>query len=114
IAVFPGSENFMLDGLREGGAGCITATGNANARSIRRLYDAWRNGDDQADEFNQHVISVRNTIAKYPLVPALKFLAFSASKDPAWRAVMPPMLPMTDAEGEALRAALDAAGYEGA
>ena len=30
FAVFPGSEVFLLDGLRKGGVGCITATGNVN------------------------------------------------------------------------------------
>src|SRR5712691_6616814 len=30
FAVFPGSEVFLLDGLRKGGGGCITATGNVN------------------------------------------------------------------------------------
>jgi len=112
IAVFPGSENFMLEGLRAGGVGCITATANSNAKSIRRVYDAWGDGSDQVDEVNEGIVAVRNAIGKYPLVPALKFLTSTLRKDPAWRAVMPPMLPMSDADGQALIEALRQTGYD--
>ena len=41
LAIFPGSEVFLLDGLRAGGAGCITATSNVKRgrgpRDLRRL-----------------------------------------------------------------------------
>lgn len=114
IGVFPGSENFMLDGLRAGGVGCITATANANAKSIRKVYDAWRDGNAQADEDNQRIVAVRNAIGQYPLVPALKFLAGAFRNDPAWRAVMPPMLPLSDADGKALLDALREAGHDAA
>src|SRR5437899_6555547 len=36
--VFVGSEKFLLANLREGGAGCITATANLNARAIARAF----------------------------------------------------------------------------
>ena len=42
--VLSGSETFLLDNLRHGGGGCITATGNVNARRIRAVYDAYRGG----------------------------------------------------------------------
>lgn len=112
IGVFPGSENFMLDGLRAGGVGCITATANANARSIRKVYDAWRSENVEVDEYNRQIVAVRNAIGKYPLVPALKFLTATFRNDPAWRAVMPPMLPMSDTDGKALLEALREAGHE--
>ena len=48
--VLSGSETFLLDNLRHGGGGCITATGNVNARRIRAVYDAFtsdvRSGTD--------------------------------------------------------------------
>ncbi|MGE5269201.1 MAG: dihydrodipicolinate synthase family protein [Thiohalocapsa sp.] len=42
FSVFPGSEVFLLDGLRKGAVGCITATGNVNAAGIRKVYENWR------------------------------------------------------------------------
>ena len=44
LAIFPGSEVFLLDGLRAGGAGCITATSNVNAAGARAIFDAWEGG----------------------------------------------------------------------
>jgi len=112
FAVFPGSETYMLKGLNSGGAGCITATANANAGAIRAVYDAWRRGDDTTDSLNEGMVAVRTAIAKYPLVPALKYLAARFYSDPAWRAVRPPMLPLSDAEGADLLQRLEDAGFE--
>lgn len=111
FAVFPGSEIYMLQGLKAGGAGCITATANANAAAIRGVYDAWSRGDGDTDSLNQRVVAVRTAIAKYPLVPALKFLASRFHQDPAWRNVRPPMLPLSDADGADLLKRLEEAGY---
>lgn len=113
FAVFPGSETYMLKGLNMGGAGCITATANANAGPIRAVYDAWRRGDDATDSLNERMVAVRAAIAKYPLVPALKYLASGFYRDPAWRSVRPPMLPLADAEGADLLQRLKGAGFEG-
>jgi 4-hydroxy-tetrahydrodipicolinate synthase len=51
VAVFPGSETFLVQGLAACGAGCISATVNINAGGIRAVYDgvkalmAVRSGD---------------------------------------------------------------------
>jgi 4-hydroxy-tetrahydrodipicolinate synthase len=111
FAVFPGSETYMLQGLRSGGAGCITATANANADAIRRVYDAWRQNHDTTDALNERIVAVRTAIAKYPLVPGLKFLASRFYNDPAWRSVRPPMMPLSDADGADLLQRLESAGF---
>lgn len=112
LAVFPGNETYMLEGLERGGAGCITATANANAAAIRGVYDAWRSQGGDLGALNEKMVAVRATIAKHPLVPALKFLASVGYGDPAWRAVRPPMLPMSDAGGEALLESLRGVGFQ--
>ncbi len=111
FAVFPGSETYMLQGLRSGGAGCITATANANAGAIRRVYDAWRQSDDTTDTLNERIVAVRTAIANYPLVPALKFLASKFYHDPTWRSVLPPMMPLSDADGADLLKRLESVGF---
>ncbi len=113
FAVFPGSETYMLQGLRAGGAGCITATANANAHAIRSVYDAWQKDDGETDALNERIVAVRTAIAKYPLVPALKFLASGFRQDPSWRRVRPPMLPLSHAEGADLLKRLEDAGFNG-
>ncbi|MEL6873828.1 MAG: dihydrodipicolinate synthase family protein, partial [Pseudomonadota bacterium] len=43
--LFPGSEGFLLKGLRQGAAGTISASANINARAMRQVYDAFMNDD---------------------------------------------------------------------
>ena len=44
--MFAGSERFLLDTLRWGGDGCISATVNVTARQTREVYDLWVAGED--------------------------------------------------------------------
>jgi 4-hydroxy-tetrahydrodipicolinate synthase len=89
FATFPGSEVFLLDGLRNGGAGCITATGNVNVAMIRELFDTWR--DDGADDLQARITAIRKTIQAYPMVPALKAIVAAGRNDPEWATVRPPL-----------------------
>ena len=43
--VFPGSETFLLQGMRAGGVGCISATANVNPGAIARLFATWQAAD---------------------------------------------------------------------
>ena len=47
--VFAGTERFLLDTLRWGGAGCISATVNVTARQSRDVYDLWAARRGRAD-----------------------------------------------------------------
>src|SRR5438270_10737645 len=46
--VFAGSEAFLLDNMRHGGKGRITATGNINPGAINELYENWRGANADA------------------------------------------------------------------
>src|SRR5258705_605854 len=46
--VFAGSEVFLLDNMRGGGKGCITATGNINPGAIDKGFRNWRGPDADA------------------------------------------------------------------
>jgi 4-hydroxy-tetrahydrodipicolinate synthase len=109
FAVFPGSEVFLLDGLRAGGVGCITASGNVNVPGIRKVYENWQTA--QADQLQADITRVRMTIQKYPMVPALKRIVAHFHNDEAWAAVRPPMERLSDAQSKALIADLEAIGY---
>jgi 4-hydroxy-tetrahydrodipicolinate synthase len=109
FAVFPGSEVFLLDALRRGGAGCITATGNINVRGIARLYANWRGS--RADALQAEVTTVRKTMQAYPMVPALKRVVAHFHNDPAWAAVRPPLVPLDAARSSALIADLAKIGF---
>ena len=102
LAIFPGSETFLLRGLQAGGAGCITASANVNAAPTRQVFDAWERDSDEQGSLNERVVAVRRTIEAHPMVPALKYITAHYRGDPAWREVRPPLLSLSEPTGEAL------------
>ena len=113
LAIFPGSEVFLLDGLRAGGAGCITATSNVNAAGARAIFDAWNAGRDEADARQAAATEVRRAIDRHPGIPAQKYLIAHHRNDPAWRAVRPPMTALPDNAGDDLLGALSDTEFDG-
>ena len=114
LAIFPGSEVFLLDGLRAGGAGCITATSNVNAAGARAVFDAWDAGRDDADARQAAATAVRRAIDRHPGIPAQKYLIAHHRDDPPWRAVRPPMTALADDAGRDLLGALSDTEFDGA
>jgi 4-hydroxy-tetrahydrodipicolinate synthase len=109
FAVFPGSEVFLLEGLRKGAVGCITASGNVNVPGIRRLYENWRGA--QAEALQAEITRLRTTLQAYPMVPALKAIVAHYHSDPSWAAVRPPLVPLDPAQAAALFADLGKLGF---
>jgi len=92
--VFCGSEVFLLQNMRGGGAGSITATGNVNPAMINDLFLNWqqndadekqaeitevtepRHGGHRADEVLGSVTSVRNSVRSVKMnlfrIPGIK------------------------------------------
>ena len=109
FAIFPGSEVFLLDGLRKGAVGCITASGNVNVPGIRKVYENWRR--PEADALQAEITLTRKTIQAYPMVPALKRIVAHFHNDPDWAAVRPPMVRLTEAQSAALIGDLAKIGF---
>ena len=94
--VFVGSEKFLLANLREGGAGCITATANVNARAI---VEAFR---DRTDEAQKRIDEVRAAYEKFLMIPALKETMACRSGDASWRIVRPPLIELSEEQRKQL------------
>jgi 4-hydroxy-tetrahydrodipicolinate synthase len=107
--VFPGAETFLLQGMRHGGAGCISATANVNPAAIARLFDSWRSGD--ADAQQARLDQIRGIFAKFPMIPALKAAVAHWGGDAGWATVRPPLVALTAEQSRALVAQLDAAQF---
>jgi 4-hydroxy-tetrahydrodipicolinate synthase len=90
LAVFAGSEAFLLDTLRWGGAGCISANANIIAREAREVYDLHSRGED-AEPAQQVLTDFRKALQGLPIVPTLKALMFEQTGDDAWLNVRPPL-----------------------
>jgi len=107
--VFCGSEDFLLETMRIGGVGCISATGNANPNEISRLY---RNVDTpEAESLQQSVSAIRAVFQKRPVIPALKAIVSQAYEDPQWTKARPPLVELSNAETESLVAELESHNY---
>jgi len=107
--VFPGSETFLLQGMRHGGAGCISATANVNPGAIARLFATWRAAD--ADAQQARLNAIRGIFANYPMIPALKATIAHHSGDASWAMVRPPLVELTSEQKTSLGRELDRAGF---
>lgn len=110
FAMFPGNEALLLKSMRNGGAGCITATANINSGAIGELAANWRSPDAQAMQDN--VNGVRGVIQRFPMIPALKAAVAHYSGDAEWERVRPPLVELSAAEKSSLLAELQKLDFE--
>jgi 4-hydroxy-tetrahydrodipicolinate synthase len=107
--VFAGSETFLLDNMRGGGKGCITATGNINPGPIANVYKNWRTAD--ADKLQAGITATRKIVQKQPMIPALKSAVAHFGNDPQWKTVRPPLVELNANQEKELISELKAAGF---
>jgi 4-hydroxy-tetrahydrodipicolinate synthase len=107
--VFAGSETFLLDNMRNGGKGCITATGNINPGAIANVYKNWRTAD--ADKLQAGITATRKIVQKQPMIPALKSAVAHFGNDPQWKTVRPPLVELNANQEKELITELKAAGF---
>lgn len=107
--VFAGSETFLLQVLRAGGAGCISATANVNPGPIAALGKTWQQAD--ADEQQAKLDGVRNIFQDYVMIPALKSAVAHYGSMPEWITLRPPLVELNESQRADLIGKLDAAGF---
>jgi 4-hydroxy-tetrahydrodipicolinate synthase len=107
--VFAGSEEFLLANMRNGGKGCITATGNVNPGPIDNVYRNWRSAD--ADRLQAGITATRRIVQKQPMIPALKATIAGFGNDPQWKTVRPPLVELNAEQEKTLLSDLKAAGF---
>jgi 4-hydroxy-tetrahydrodipicolinate synthase len=107
--VFAGSETFLLDNMRNGGKGCITATGNINPGAIANVYKNWRSAD--ADKLQAGITATRKIVQKQPMIPALKSAVAHFGNDPQWKTCRPPLVELNANQEKELISELKASGF---
>jgi 4-hydroxy-tetrahydrodipicolinate synthase len=107
--VFAGSEVFLLDNMRGGGKGCITATGNVNPGAIDRLYRNWRSAD--AERMQAGITATRKIVQKQPMIPALKAVVAHFVNDPQWKTCRPPLIELNAVQEKELISELKASTF---
>ena len=77
----------MLNGLKLGCSGIITATCNVTAELSRKVYDDFIQGEE--NNFNNKLCDVRNIFEKYNLISGLH--TYLAKNDEIYKNLLPPL-----------------------
>lgn len=93
FGVFSGSEQYLLNNLRAGGVGTISASVNVTAPLAQPVYRAWRT--PEAEALQKTLTSARVLFQDYPLVAALKETMALISGNAEWRNILPPNAPLS-------------------
>ncbi len=107
--VFPGAETFLLQGLRNGAVGCISATANVNPGPIARLFASWQKENANAEQAK--LDEIRQIFARYPMISALKAAIAHYGGDSNWECLRPPLVELTKEQSASLVGELDQAGF---
>jgi 4-hydroxy-tetrahydrodipicolinate synthase len=110
FGVFAGSESFLLQNMRSGGVGCISATANINPAAIHQLYANWQS--NAAEDMQSNLDKIRSITQRYPVIPALKATIADFSDDPQWALVRPPLVSLSDDQKAKLIEELRRANFE--
>ena len=87
FSILPGSETKLVEGLKLGCSGIITATCNVTAELSRRVYDDFILKKTQTE--NKRLINVRSAFDKYNLISGLH--SYCAKENDIFRNVLPPL-----------------------
>ena len=103
--VLTGTESNLLDSMRLGAAGCISATANINPAAIHNLYTNWQ--AETAEEMQRALAEFRDFIQSFPVIPALKATVSRYRGDDEWRRLRPPLVELDEESCNRLYSELD-------
>ena len=91
LIVYPGAELPVIEAIKLGAPGCISATANLNSKDIASVIDLCHAGHwDEAEKLQKKVKSVRLLFQDYAPIPAQKALLAIQTKNPLWNNLRPP------------------------
>lgn len=109
LAVLAGNEKVLLEVLRNGGAGCLTATTNLTAPLAREVWEAFVGAcgspGPEAAALQVRLGEARTALESAPFIAGIKRLLADRDRDEAWIRVRPPQQPLDPARATALREA---------
>ena len=109
FGVFAGQELMLLDNMRHGGVGCISATANVNPGPIHELYAKWQT--PESDALQAGISKTRKFIQGFPMIPALKQIVAHHSGDAGWTKLRPPLIELSMEQSKQLLDGLAARGF---
>ena len=113
LMVYTGTETLLLDILREGGAGSITATANLIVPECQHVFQAWKNGrSEAADQAQKHLTALRIAFESYSFVSEMKSLLAAQTNSEEWNHMLPPFAPLPDEQVEELTEQIKVLGLD--
>ena len=113
LMVYTGTETLLLDILREGGAGSITATANLIAPECQHVFQAWKNGrSEAAGQAQKHLTALRIAFESYSFVSELKSLLAAQTNSGEWNHMLPPFAQLPDEQVEELTEQIKVLGLD--
>ena len=97
LIVYPGSELPIIEAMRLGAPGCISATANLNGKGIAEVIELCLNGKwEEAELKHKRVKEIRMMFQEYAPIPAQKALLARSTGQKSWNNLRPPMEAMGD------------------
>ena len=96
LEIFPGSEAFLLDGLRAGSSGTISASANVNPAALFNVYQNWQSAE--ADALQDKIGRARTVFQSLNMIPFLKAIVAHYRADPGWAKLRPPFVELPEAD----------------
>ncbi len=95
LITYPGAELPMIEAVKMGAPGCISATANLNGNRIAEVIDLCHKGDFEAAAIvHEEVKAIRYLFQDYAPIPSQKALLARGTGDKRWNNLRPPLLPM--------------------
>ncbi len=107
LITYPGAELPVIEAIKLGAPGCISATANLNGNGIAKVIDLCHAGDfDAAEDVHKTVKEIRYLFQDYAPIPAQKALLARGTGDARWNNLRPPMMAMAPEKVADLEATL--------
>jgi 4-hydroxy-tetrahydrodipicolinate synthase len=107
--VFSGNEKPLIENIKSGGAGCISATANINPGKIAETYKKYATAE--GEKLQSWINDVRGVMQGYVMIPGLKYCIAHYGSDAAWTPVRPPLVETDAKSGQEMIAKLDKLGF---
>ena len=97
LVVYPGAELPVIEAIKLGAPGCISATANLNGGDISKVINFCHDNEwEKAEDLHKKVTKVRLLFQDYAPIPAQKGLLAKKTKIGEWLNVRPPLKSIND------------------
>jgi len=107
--LYAGTEKYLLDVLKAGGAGCISATTNATGKMAEAVYQS--RDTSNAESLQRNLTTARQAFEGVSFISGVKHIFATGHNNPEWLNIRPPNSKATPQEAKDLEGRLNAIGF---